>query len=68
MGISLFEESMLGIAKELLDGGKIILPQKVVTSLTFEGSEVVKKNINEVQKDEMHYEAFSLSGHGRIIG
>ena len=53
MGISLFEESMLGIAKELLDGGKIILPQKVVTSLTFEGSEVVKKNINEVQKDEM---------------
>jgi phosphoglycerate kinase len=53
VGISLFEESMLGIAKELLDGGKIILPQKVVTSLTFEGSEVVKKNINEVQKDEM---------------
>ena len=44
---------MLGIAKELLDGGKIILPQKVVTSLTFEGSEVVKKSINEVQKDEM---------------
>ncbi|MDA9343225.1 phosphoglycerate kinase, partial [Gammaproteobacteria bacterium] len=53
VGISLFEESMLGIAKELLDGGKIILPQKVVTSLTFEGNEVVKKNINEVQKDEM---------------
>ena len=53
MGISLFEESMLGIAKELLDGGKIILPQKVVTSLTFEGSEVTKKKINEVQKDEM---------------
>ena len=44
---------MLGIAKELLDGGKIILPQKVITSLTFEGSGVVKKNINEVQKDEM---------------
>ena len=44
---------MLGIAKELLDGGKIILPQKVITSLTFEGSRVVEKNINEVQKDEM---------------
>ena len=44
---------MLGIAKELLDGGKIILPQKVITSLTFEGSEVVEKNINEVQKNEM---------------
>ena len=44
---------MLGIAKELLDGGKIILPQKVVTSLTFEGNKVTKKNINEVQKDEM---------------
>ena len=53
VGISLFEESMLGIAKELLDGGKIILPQKVITSLTFEGSEVVEKNINEVQKNEM---------------
>ena len=44
---------MLWIAKELLDGGKIILPQKVITSLTFEGSRVVEKNINEVQKDEM---------------
>ncbi len=53
VGRSLFEESMLGIAKELLDGGKIILPQKVITSLTFKGSGVVEKNINEVQKDEM---------------
>ena len=45
--------SMLDIAKDLLDGGKIILPDIVVTSLTFKGEEVTQKNISEVNSNEM---------------
>ncbi|MDA9146163.1 phosphoglycerate kinase, partial [Gammaproteobacteria bacterium] len=37
VGISLFEESMVHIAKDLLKDSKIILPETVVTSKTFEG-------------------------------
>jgi phosphoglycerate kinase len=44
---------MLDIAKELLNDGKIILPETVVTSLTFDGADVKEKNIKEVNKDEM---------------
>ena len=53
IGVSLFEESMIDIAKELLDGGKIILPETVITSLSFEGEEVTVKNICDVSKNEM---------------
>ena len=45
VGISLFEESMVGIAKELLKDGKIILPETVVTSKTFEGEDITRENI-----------------------
>ena len=44
---------MIDIAKELLDGGKIILPETVITSLSFEGEEVTVKNICDVSKNEM---------------
>ena len=53
VGISLYEESMIDIAKELLDGGKIILPETVITSLSFEGEEVTVKNISDVNENEM---------------
>ena len=53
VGISLYEESMLDIAKDLLDGGKIILPDTVITSLTFKGEEVSEKNISDVNSNEM---------------
>jgi phosphoglycerate kinase len=53
IGISLYEESMIDIAKELLDGGKIILPETVITSLSFEGEEVIVKNICDVGENEM---------------
>ena len=53
IGVSLFEESMIDIAKELLDGGKIILPETVITSLSYEGEEVTVKNICDVSKNEM---------------
>jgi phosphoglycerate kinase len=53
IGVSLYEESMIDIAKELLDGGKIILPETVITSLSFEGEEVTVKNISDVNENEM---------------
>ncbi len=58
IGISLFEESMVGIAKELLNDGKIILPDIVVTSKTFEGEDIEEKRISEVKKDEMILDQF----------
>ena len=58
IGISLFEESMVGIAKELLNDGKIILPDIVVTSKSFEGEDIEEKHISEVKKDEMILDQF----------
>ena len=58
IGISLFEESMVGIAKELLNDRKIILPDIVVTSKTFEGEDIEEKHISEVKKDEMILDQF----------
>ena len=53
VGQSLIEESMVGIAKELLDKGKVILPEKVITSETFEGKNISEKNISDVGINEM---------------
>ena len=58
IGISLFEESMVAIAKELLNDGKIILPDIVVTSKNFEGEDIEEKRISEVKKDEMILDQF----------
>ena len=58
IGISLFEESMVGIAKELFNDGKIILPDTVVTSKTFEGEDIKEKHISEVKKNEMILDQF----------
>ena len=44
---------MVAIAKELLDKGKIILPEKVITSETFEGKNISEKNISDVGINEM---------------
>ena len=58
VGISLFEESMVHIAKDLLEDGKIILPKTVVTSKTFEGDDIQEKNIAEVRENEMILDQF----------
>jgi phosphoglycerate kinase len=58
IGISLCEESMVGIAKELLNDGKIILPDTVITSKTFEGEDIKEKHISEVKKNEMILDQF----------
>jgi phosphoglycerate kinase len=53
VGQSLIEESMVAIAKELLDKGKVILPEKVITSETFEGKNINEKDISDVGINEM---------------
>jgi len=58
VGISLFEESMVHIAKDLLKDSKIILPETVVTSKTFEGDDIQEKNIAEVRENEMILDQF----------
>jgi len=58
VGISLFEESMVHIAKDLLKDGKISLPETVVTSKTFEGDDIQEKNIAEVRENEMILDQF----------
>ena len=53
VGQSLIEESMVAFAKELLDKGKVILPEKVITSETFEGKNISERNISDVDINEM---------------
>jgi phosphoglycerate kinase len=53
VGKSLYEESMLDIAKDILKSGKIILPETVVTSLNFDGEQIQQKDISDVAPAEM---------------
>ncbi|MBR51210.1 MAG: phosphoglycerate kinase [Gammaproteobacteria bacterium] len=58
IGISLVEESMLNVAKKMLDQKNIILPKIIATSKTFEGKDVNKKSINDILGDEMILDAY----------
>ena len=53
IGRSLVEDSMIDIAKSILEQGKIILPTTVVTSKSFEGDDVKEKSVNDISDDEM---------------
>ena len=53
VGTSLVEDSMLDIASNMLKENKILLPSMVVTSTSFEGSDVKLKKIDDVTSDEM---------------
>ena len=44
---------MLDKATEIYNHGKIILPNRVVTSKTFEGDDIKEKQVNEITDDEM---------------
>ena len=57
IGTSLVEDSMLDVAKNILNDKKIILPERVVTSKTFEGENVNKKSIHEILESEMILDA-----------
>jgi len=58
IGISLVEESMLNVAKKMLDQKNIILPKIIATSKTFEGKDANKKSINDILGDEMILDAY----------
>ena len=53
VGTSLVEDSILDIASNMLKENKILLPSMVVTSTSFEGSDVKLKKIDDVTSDEM---------------
>ena len=57
IGTSLVEDSMLDVAKQILDKKSIVLPERVVTSKTFEGEAINKKSIDDVSEDEMILDA-----------
>ena len=57
IGTSLVEDSMLDVAKNILNQKKIILPKKAVTSKTFEGEKVNKKSIHDILESEMILDA-----------
>ena len=57
IGTSLVEDSMLDVAKNILNQKKIILPKRVVTSKTFEGENVKKKSIHDILESEMILDA-----------
>jgi len=53
VGISLCEDSMLSHAKELLETGKILLPDKVVVSKSIDSNQSRICKIDSVQDDEI---------------
>ena len=53
IGLSLHEDSMLNYAKELLDTGKILLPDEVVVSKDIESNNTRVTKVNSVQHDEI---------------
>ena len=57
IGTSLVEDSMLDVAKNILNDKKIILPERVVTSKTFEGENINKKSIHDILGSEMILDA-----------
>ena len=63
VGKSLVEDSMLDIAKELIEEGKIVLPRNVTTSKLFEGKDIKEKSVNEITEEEM-----SLKSYFKIRG
>ena len=57
IGTSLVEDSMLDVAKNILNQKKIILPKRVVTSKKFEGENVNKKLNHDILECEMILDA-----------
>ncbi len=53
IGLSLHEDSMLNEAKELLESGKILLPEEVIVSRDIESNITRITKVNSVQDDEM---------------
>ena len=67
VGKSLYEESMLDIASTLLKDNKIMLPKKVITSLSFDGENIQEKSIDDVGKDEMILDQFVTEDMKQVL-
>ena len=73
IGNSLVEDSMLEKAKHIYHQGKIILPDRVVTSKTFEGDDIKERQANEIADDEtildlcLEQETISLINNAKTI-
>ena len=73
VGKSLVEDSMISIAKEILESGKVLLPKNVVTSSSFEGEDISGKSILEITNNEMildldiDQDTFSLINKSKTI-
>jgi len=67
VGQSLYEESMLDIARSLLKDNKIMLPKKVITSLSFEGENIQEKSIDDISKDEMILDQFVTEDMKQVL-
>ena len=53
VGNSLVEDSMLKKARDIYHEGKIVLPERVVTSKTFEGDDIKERISSEITDEEM---------------
>ncbi|MAR95793.1 MAG: phosphoglycerate kinase [Gammaproteobacteria bacterium] len=67
VGKSLVEETMVDIAKSLLDEGKIILPKVAITSESFEGKNINKKLISDVKDNEMILDLYIEEESAQLI-
>ena len=73
IGNSLVEDSMLEKAKHIYHQGKIILPDRVVISKTFEGDDIKERQANEIADDEtildlcLEQETISLINNAKTI-
>ena len=73
VGNSLVEDSMLKKARDIYHEGKIVLPERVVTSKTFEGDDIKERISSEITDDEMildlclEQETISLINNAKTI-
>ena len=67
VGKSLIEETMVDIAKSILDKGKIILPKVAITSESFEGKNINKKLISDIKDNEMILDLFIEEETNQLI-
>ena len=67
VGKSLIEETMVDIAKTILDKGKIILPKVAITSESFEGKNINKKLISDIKDNEMILDLFIEEETNQLI-
>ena len=67
IGRSLVEDSMIDIAKSIFEQGKIILPNTVVTSKSFEGDDIKEKSVTDISDDEMILDLYLEDGTIEVI-